>query len=278
MARRRLDTELVRRGLARSREHARSLVEAGAVLVRGAPADKPGRLVADGDPLVVQQEGPRFVSRGGDKLEAALARFGIDVTGRSALDAGASTGGFTDCLLQHGAARVVAVDVGYGQLHPRLRADPRVSVVERTNIRTAGVDELGGPFDLVTADLSFISLATVAPVLAGQMAAPGADVVVLVKPQFEAGRRAAGQGKGVIRDPVVRRDTLGRVASALAAAGATIMGAMASPVLGPAGNAEFLLWTRAHQGTAPPDAAAGTSLDAMLDAAVAEAPDTGTEA
>lgn len=245
------------------------------MLVGGAPADKPGRLVADADPVVVTHDDARFVSRGGDKLDAALERFGINVAGRTALDAGASTGGFTDCLLQRGAAHVVAVDVGYGQLHPRLRADARVTVVERTNIRAADGRALGGPFEVVTADLSFISLTTVAPLLAGDLAAPGADVVVLVKPQFEAGRQAANRGRGVIRDPGLRRDALGRVASALVSAGATIMGAMASPVLGPAGNAEFLLWAEARSATGGSDAAATAARDAMLDAAVAEAPDAG---
>lgn len=268
MVRRRLDHELVRRGLAASREQARALVEDGAVLVRGAQADKPGRLVGEDEALVVQSP-PRFVSRGGEKLDAALDRFAVVVEGRRAVDAGASTGGFTDCLLQRGARHVVAVDVGHGQLHPRLRQDPRVSVFERTNVRDLEAAAIGGPFDLVTADLSFISLTSVAPVLAGKLAAAGGDVVVLVKPQFEAGRQAVRRGRGVVRDHAVRREALERAASALARAGATIMGAMASPLLGPAGNAEFFLHARAH-------GSAETSqphLSAMLDAAVAEAPD-----
>jgi 23S rRNA (cytidine1920-2'-O)/16S rRNA (cytidine1409-2'-O)-methyltransferase len=268
VVRRRLDHELVRRGLATSGEQARSLVEDGAVLVGGAQADKPGRLVAEDEALVVRSP-PRFVSRGGEKLDAALECFAVTVAGRRALDAGASTGGFTDCLLQRGARHVVAVDVGHGQLHPRLRQDPRVSVFERTNVRTLDVGTVGGPFELVTADLSFISLASVAPALAGDLAAPGADVVVLVKPQFEAGRRAVQQGRGVVRDPGVRRASLERAASALTRAEATIMGAMASPLLGPAGNAEFFLHARAHEAgpTSRPE------LSAMIDAAVAGAPD-----
>jgi len=275
----------VRRGLAGSRESARALVESGAVLVGGAPAGKPARMVSESEPVVVVGGTARFASRGGDKLDAALDRFVIDVTDRRCLDAGASTGGFTDCLLQRGAAAVVAVDVGYGQLAPRVRRDPRVTVRERTNVRALPADDVpDGGFDLVVADLSFISLTTVAPVLAGAVAAPGADVVVLVKPQFEAGRAEVSRGRGVIRDPAVRRRALGAVASAIASQGATIMGAMASPLLGPAGNAEFLLHARAHTallgaGTGPvgpapavadaPDAAVA----AMLDAAVADAPD-----
>lgn len=268
MVRRRLDSELVRRRLAQSRRHARSLVEAGAVLVSGATADKPERLVASGEPVVVRGPGPRFVSRGGEKLDAALSGFGVDPAGRRVLDAGASTGGFTDCLLQHGAAAVVAVDVGYGQLAASLRADPRVTAVERTNIRHLQASTVGGPFGLVVGDLSFISLATVAPVLAGDLALSGADLVLLVKPQFEAGREAARRGGGVVRDPVVRRQALGRAAGALLDAGASIMGAMASPLLGPAGNAEFFLWARAHD----PAGTAAAELEAMLGAAVSRAP------
>jgi len=267
--RRRLDTELVRRGLADSRESARLLVEQGAVLVSGSRADKPARLVAPSDPVVViGTDSPRFVSRGGHKLEAAIDRFSLVVAGRRCLDAGASTGGFTDCLLRHGASTVVAVDVGHGQLDGRLRSDDRVEVRERTNIRTLAASAVGGEFDLLVADLSFISLVTVAPVLVGSLARGGADVVVLVKPQFEAGRTEVSRGKGVIRDPALRRAALEKVASAFASQGATIMGAMASPLLGPAGNAEFLLHAVAHG--APADS--GTWADA-LDGAVAEAPD-----
>ncbi len=297
-------------------------MEAGAVLVGGAAADKAARLVAAHDPVVVLGVGPRFVSRGGDKLAAALETFGIDVARRRALDAGASTGGFTDCLLQAGAAEVVAVDVGYGQLHPRLRADPRVTVLERTDLRhlpaqlaphpraapagggwpseepgppsggqpaeAAGElagDQLGpapgpaageepGPafgdaasqepttaFDVVVADLSFISLTAVVPLLAGPLAGAGADLVLLVKPQFEAGRREVSRGRGVIRDPQVRRRAVQRVASAVEAAGASIMGVMASPVAGRAGNVEYLLHARAHL---PPDEpSAGASPEAL---------------
>jgi 23S rRNA (cytidine1920-2'-O)/16S rRNA (cytidine1409-2'-O)-methyltransferase len=262
----------VRRGLVASRAHAHEVIARGAVRVGGAVADKAARLVAENDAILVDGDGRRFVSRGGDKLEAALERFPIAVSGRRCLDAGASTGGFTDCLLQRGAAHVVAVDVGYGQLHPRLRDDPSVDVRERTNIRSLSADDDGdGPFDLIVADLSFISLATVVPVLAGALAPPGTDLVLLVKPQFEVGRIEVSRGRGVVRDPVLRRSALARVASALMSAGATIMGAMASPVLGPAGNAEYLLWARAGSSGSP--AASTFDVAAALDAAVAESPD-----
>ena len=201
---------------------------------------------------------PRFVSRAGDKLAAALDHFDLDVSGLRALDAGASTGGFTDCLLQRGAARVVAIDVGYGQLHERLRADLRVDVHERRNVRDLAAGDLGAPFPLVVADLSFISLRTVLPNLAA-VAAPGADLVLLVKPQFEAGRREASQGRGVIRDPAVWRRVLGEVVDAVRALGGAIMGVMVSPITGAEGNVEFLLHARLAPDTAaampPPDTA-----------------------
>lgn len=273
MPRRRLDTELVRRGLAPSRELAQDLIAAGSVLVGGSAADKPARMVADTDQLVVLAQASPFASRGGEKLDAALRRFEIDVAGRRALDAGASTGGFTDCLLQHGAGHVVAVDVGYGQLHPRLRADRRVTVLERTNVRFLSAADLGGRFDLVVADLSFISLRLVLPVLVTELSQPGADAVVLAKPQFEAGRQEVSKGRGVVRDPAVRRQALAEVASAAADCGASIMEVMASPVLGPAGNAEFLLHLRAPGDSDAPAGLAGHALDQRLEAVVGEAPD-----
>jgi 23S rRNA (cytidine1920-2'-O)/16S rRNA (cytidine1409-2'-O)-methyltransferase len=200
--------------------------------------------VAPYEAVVVRGDGPRFVGRGGEKLAAALDRFAVPVDGSRALDAGASTGGFTDCLLQHGARRVTAVDVGYGQLHERLRADPRVESVERTNVRDLVPGDLGPPFDVVVADLSFISLRTVLAPLLGQ-AAPDAHVVLLVKPQFEAGRDEAARGHGVIRDPAVWRRVLNEVLIALQATGAAIMGAMVSPLTGADGNVEFLVHARA---------------------------------
>jgi 23S rRNA (cytidine1920-2'-O)/16S rRNA (cytidine1409-2'-O)-methyltransferase len=226
-----------------SRERAAQAVADGVVLVNGSVADRPSRLVAAGEPITIAGPLPRFVSRGGDKLDAAIEHFGIDVTGRRVLDAGASTGGFTDCVLQRGAREVVAVDVGYGQLHERLRADPRVRMLERVNVRGIDADAIGGPVDLVVADLSFISLRTVAPALLA-CAAPGADLVLLVKPQFEAGRQEASKGKGVIRDPVVRARTVAEVQGTFVSLGAAIMGHMESPITGADGNVEFLLHAR----------------------------------
>lgn len=232
--------------------------------VGGAPADKAARLVAPDEPIHVLGPPPRFVGRGGEKLDAALERFGVAVAGRRAYDLGASTGGFTDCLLQRGAATVVAIDVGYGQLHERLRADPRVEVHERTNVRHLQPGEVGSPADVLVADLSFISLRTVLPAVL-PLAVPGADLVALVKPQFEAGREEAARGRGVISDPLIWRRVLEEVATALAAAGAAMMGAMASPLTGADGNVEFLV----HARTAPAQTAVAVA--AVLDAAVAEA-------
>jgi 23S rRNA (cytidine1920-2'-O)/16S rRNA (cytidine1409-2'-O)-methyltransferase len=238
--RRRLDAELVRRGLVASRTEAQQAVEAGLVTVDGAPALKSARQVAPEQAVVLAAPPRAHVSRGGDKLAHALEEFGLDVTGRHCLDAGASTGGFTDCLLQRGAGQVVAVDVGYGQLHDRLRTDGRVVVRERTNIRDLAPEDLPPPPpELVVADLSFISLAGVLPRLR-ELAAPHAEAVVLVKPQFEAGRDQVGRG-GVVRDPEVWRACLQRVAEAAAAVGWPVRNATASPLLGPAGNVEFLL-------------------------------------
>jgi 23S rRNA (cytidine1920-2'-O)/16S rRNA (cytidine1409-2'-O)-methyltransferase len=257
----------VRRGLASNRQQARVAIESGRVLVAGAPADKSARLVSPAEAVVLQGPPPRYVSRGGAKLEAALERFAVDVAERRALDAGASTGGFTDCLLQRGAASVVAVDVGHGQLDARLRNDPRVTVLERTHVRNLDEETVpGGPVDVVTADLSFISLTAVAPVLVGPVVVSGGDVVVLVKPQFEAGRAQVSRGRGVVRDPETWRQAIATVASALGAAGAAIMGAMASPVTGTAGNTEFLLHALAGRPPVPDDRVRG-----LADMAVAEA-------
>jgi 23S rRNA (cytidine1920-2'-O)/16S rRNA (cytidine1409-2'-O)-methyltransferase len=185
------------------------------------------------------------VSRGGDKLSAALDEFDIDVTGRRALDAGASTGGFTDCLLQRGAAHVLAVDVGHGQLHERLRRDGRVEVRDRTNVRGLDADDIGGPVGIVVADLSFISLRVVLPALLS-CAATGADLVLLVKPQFESTRQEAARGKGVIRDEAIRARVLDEVLAALGSLGAAIVGTMVSPLTGADGNVEFLVHARKH--------------------------------
>ena len=260
-ARRRLDIELVNRGLATDRAEASSLVVAGRVLVGGAVAVKPSRQVGASEPVVVLGPPPRFASRGGEKLDAALEHFGLGVAGKDVLDAGASTGGFTDCLLQRGAASVVAVDVGHGQLLARLRADPRVEVMEKANVRHMRPEDVGGRrFDVVVADLSFISLMMVADALLG-LAKPGADLVVLVKPQFEAGRAVVSKGKGVVRDPRVWASVLCDVAGAFEAGGAAVAGGMASPLLGAEGNVEFFLHLRTGGVPAPPSD--GSSLRAI---------------
>ena len=239
--RRRLDVELIRRGLASSRAEAATLVAAGRVLVSGAVADKAARQVGSAEPVILSGGPSPFVSRGGEKLAAALDEFRLEVASRSALDVGASTGGFTDCLLQRGAALVVAVDVGHGQLHPKLRSHPRVEVMEGLNARYLHPDRLAGRrFDLVVADLSFISLRTVAPALVS-VCKPGADLVVLVKPQFEAGRAVVSKGRGVVRDPQVWKDVICSVAAEFDACGAPIVGGSVSPLLGSSGNAEFFL-------------------------------------
>lgn len=240
-ARRRLDAELVRRGLAGGRSEAAELILAGRVLVGGAPADKVARQVAPSEPVVVVGPQARFASRGGEKLDAALTAFGIDVQARGALDAGASTGGFTDCLLARGASAVLAADVGHGQLLERLRHDPRVEVREHCNIRFLAPTDLGGRrFSMVVADLSFISLRTVAPALVG-LAAPGADLVVLVKPQFEAGRAVVSRGRGVVRGREVWEAALVSVTQAFSGEGAVPLAAMVSPITGANGNVEFFV-------------------------------------
>jgi len=245
----RLDRELVRRGLAPSREAAQEAIAAGQVTVDGAPGRKPSTLVTRGQQLVVRGPGRRFVSRGGDKLDGALDALGLDVSGRIGLDAGASTGGFTDVLLQRGARTVVAVDVGYGQLAWKLRGDDRVIVLERTHARDLTPDDLH-PYlpDLVVADLSFISLASVLPALR-RVAAPDADWCCLVKPQFEAGPSFVERG-GVVRDPAGWRAALEQVAQAADDLGLGIRAGTVSPLPGPAGNIEFFLWLRAEPSTA----------------------------
>jgi 23S rRNA (cytidine1920-2'-O)/16S rRNA (cytidine1409-2'-O)-methyltransferase len=234
---------LVERGLAASRSQAQALVLAG--LVRGHA--KPGEQVAEDVELLVDTP-PRFVSRGGQKLQNALDAFALDVSGRDCADIGASTGGFTDCLLQAGAARVVAVDVGYGQLHPRLRSDPRVTVLERVNARS--LTELPFPPELVVCDVSFISATkALPPVLA--LAAPGWEALVLVKPQFEAGRSEVA--KGVVRDPEVQRRVLRGVIEAARAWGAVTIGVVDSDLPGPKGNREFFVHLVHRPGEPNPD-------------------------
>ncbi len=258
----RLDVALVARGLAESREKAQSLIVAGLVSVDGRPAQKSAELVGPDAALTVQTA-DGFVSRGGDKLEHALATFGIVVDGLICLDAGASTGGFTDVLLRRGARRVYAVDVGHGQLDWRLRGDPRVVVMERTNVRT--LDVLPELVDVAVADVSFISLRLVLPSI-GRLARPGAPIVTLVKPQFEAGKDQVPRG-GVVRDPAVHRRVLLDLWAWALAHGLTPRGLTPSPIRGPAGNVEFLLWLRNE----PSDSAELPGSAAAAEAAVAAA-------
>jgi 23S rRNA (cytidine1920-2'-O)/16S rRNA (cytidine1409-2'-O)-methyltransferase len=250
-ARRRLDAELVRRRLARSREQAVELIAAGRVTVGGQRAAKAATQVETSAAIVVAAaagDEPGYASRGGHKLAGALEAFGagpdgLRVSGRRCLDAGASTGGFTDVLLRAGARQVVAVDVGYGQLVWELRNDPRVVVVDRTNVRELTLDQIGGePVELVVGDLSFISLTLVLPALV-RCAVPEADLALMVKPQFEVGRERLGSG-GVVRDPALHAESVRTVAAAAAAQGLGVLGVTASPLPGPSGNVEYFLWLR----------------------------------
>ena len=264
----RLDAELVRRGLARSREQAQELVAAGQVRVPGRTTVKAATQVTPAEPIVVEEPaGEDYVSRGGHKLAGALDAFaphGLEVSGRRALDAGASTGGFTDVLLRRGAASVVCVDVGYGQLAWSLQTDERVTVLDRTNVREldpATHHQIGDPVDLVVGDLSFISLRLVLPALVS-VAGEAADLVLMVKPQFEVGREALGPG-GVVREPELRAEAVRSVAEAAAAVGLGVAGVTASPLPGPAGNVEYFLWLRRDAEPLDPGA---------LERAVAEGP------
>jgi 23S rRNA (cytidine1920-2'-O)/16S rRNA (cytidine1409-2'-O)-methyltransferase len=245
-----------------TRSQARSLIMEGRVRVNGAPATKPGANVREDAQIEIERP-RRFVSRGGEKLEHALEAFHLDVTGKDVLDVGASTGGFTDCVLQRGAAHVVAVDVGYGQLDWRLRNDPRVTVMERTNFRHLPDDAFEEAFDLIAIDTSFISLRTIVA-RAATFLAPDGEIVALVKPQFEAGRERLGKG-GVVRDPEVHRAVLREVRDAMAHLGLAAVDLTPSPLLGPAGNREFLMRIRPK----------GTSVsDEVIDALVSEGPST----
>jgi 23S rRNA (cytidine1920-2'-O)/16S rRNA (cytidine1409-2'-O)-methyltransferase len=245
VARRRLDSELVRRGMARSREQAALLIASGRIEVRGIKASKPATGVDADTPLRLtgDSDGAAYASRGGHKLAGALdALPGLTVAGRRCLDAGASTGGFTDVLLRRGAAGVVAVDVGYGQLAWSLRTDSRVTVVERTNVRTLTPEQIGGPVELTVADLSFISLRLVLQALTACTRGDG-DLLPMVKPQFEVGRERLGSG-GVVRDPGLRAEAVIGVAREALRSGWGVAGVTPSPLLGPSGNVEFFLWLR----------------------------------
>lgn len=269
--RRRLDAELVRRKIARSREHAVEMIKAGRVMVGGFPATKPASVVEPEVSIKVEaSEDDHWASRGAHKLLGALAAFeplGLSVTGKKVLDAGASTGGFTDVLLRRGAAEVVAVDVGYGQLIWRLQNDPRVRVLDRTNIRALTVDLCGGPCDLMVGDLSFISLKLTLPAIAAALR-EGADLLPMVKPQFEVGKERLGQG-GVVRSPQLRAEVTREVADFAATLGLSTKAVAASPLPGPSGNVEYFLWLVKDGGaTAPSD----EELAEMITRAVKEGP------
>ena len=258
----RLDAELVRRGLARSREQAADLIESRSVLVIGIPATKPATQVDAETSITIVGERDEYVSRGGHKLAGALDAFPqIKVAGRRALDAGSSTGGFTDVLLKRDVAAVVAVDVGYGQMAWEIRQDPRVTVLDRTNVRHLTISQIGDPVDLIVADLSFISLALVLPALV-EVSGAGADFLVMVKPQFEVGREKLGAG-GVVRDPLLRKAAVKEVADAALEMGLGCEGVVASSLPGPSGNVEYFLWLK--------EGSTAVSEEA-LDAAIAEGP------
>jgi 23S rRNA (cytidine1920-2'-O)/16S rRNA (cytidine1409-2'-O)-methyltransferase len=284
----RLDAELVRRKLFASREQAAAAIAEGRVSVAGQPARKAATAVtADVSIVVRDPDRVEWASRGAHKLLGALEIFtdgsrydpALAVAGRRCLDAGASTGGFTDVLLHAGVASVVAVDVGYGQIIWRLRNDPRVTVVDRTNVRSLTPEQIGGPVQIVVADLSFISLLVVLPALVGCVeAAPGrpADFILLVKPQFEVGRERVGRG-GVVRDPQLRADALRQVAGAACELGLRVRGIAPSPLPGPAGNVEYLLWLALVADPADPlPALAGDALEAEIVGQVSRSPDSGT--
>jgi len=266
VARRRLDAELVSRRLSRSRDQAREFIESGLVVVNGVVAMKPATQVDATASIVVSDavQPDSYVSRGAYKLIGALEQFGASglvVTGRKALDAGASTGGFTEVLLERGAHHVCALDVGYGQLAWALRQDPRVTVIERVNVREVTADLLPYAPDLITADLSFISLSLVVPALS-RVADPACDFVLMVKPQFEVGRHQVGSG-GVVREPALRAQAVRKIADAGASLGLGVAGVTASGLPGPSGNVEFFLWLR--KGAPPVD-------DHRIEEAVAEGP------
>lgn len=251
----RLDSELVRRGLARSREHASTLITEGAVSVSGAVVTKPASQLTTDQAIVVREPEETWASRGAHKLLGALAVFeplALVIEGRRALDAGASTGGFTDVLLRRGVREVVAVDVGYGQLVWALQSDDRVTVLDRTNIRTVTAESIGGMVDLIVSDLSFISLNLVLPALTG-VCEPGGDIVLMVKPQFEVGKENLGK-KGVVRDPDLHADAVHRVCETAQSLGWGTRALAPSPLPGPAGNVEYFCWLRTD--APPPDLAA----------------------
>ena len=258
----RLDERVVREGLAESRSAAQSLILAGRVLVDDEPVDKAGTRIALGSAVRLKGGARAFVSRGGDKLAAALDALGIEPSGWRCIDVGASTGGFTDCLLQRGAQHVVALDVGHGQLHSRLRLDPRVDAREKINARHLEPAQFTAPIDFFVVDVSFISLSLVLPAI--DACAPAAEGLLLVKPQFEVGRDQVGKG-GVVREEGLRRDSANRVAAAAAALGRTELGRVESAVPGPKGNREIFLWISARHDDAIVEADAGVDADLEVD-------------
>lgn len=240
---------MLKKGLVQSRQRARSLIMAGKILVNQQPVDKPGALISDADFIRLKGEDIAYVSRGGLKLEAALHAFGIDVSNMVCIDVGASTGGFTDCLLQQGAARVYAVDVGYGQLAWRLRQDSRVVVIERTNIRYMPFETVGRQVDMITIDVSFISLKIVVPVVLKYMKQNSA-IIALIKPQFEVGKGKVGKG-GVVRDPQLQAEVLSDLNAFFSGSGLLNANTIESPIPGPKGNKEFvILLKQVHRYTA----------------------------
>jgi 23S rRNA (cytidine1920-2'-O)/16S rRNA (cytidine1409-2'-O)-methyltransferase len=239
---RRLDLILLEKGLAKSRQRAQAQIMAGGVLVNDQPADKPGKLIAPDDRITLRGKDIPFVSRGGLKLEAALNAFQLDVAGRICLDVGASTGGFTDCLLKNGAQRVYAVDVGYGQLAWKLRQDPRVEVIERTNIRKMPTDALPHPVDLATIDVSFISLKIVVPAVI-KFINNEAHILALIKPQFEVGKSQVGKG-GVVRNPALHNEVIDSLSDFFSNIGLLSESIFPSPLLGPKGNREFFIFLK----------------------------------
>lgn len=256
----RLDLIVHQRGLAPTREKARGMIMAGEVSVNGVIVDKPGTKFPETIEIALKEK-PRFVSRGGEKLEGALKHFPIVVTDTTCADVGASTGGFTDCLLQNGASRVYAIDVGYGILDSTLRNDPRVVVMERTNARH--LESLPEPVSLVVIDASFISLKLILPPIQNWLT-PQSDIIALIKPQFEAGKKEVDKGAGVIRDPNIHRRVLHEVADFALSLGFKLTGLERSPLLGPAGNVEFLAWFQpSATGSAP-----GLNLDSAIDHAL----------
>jgi len=265
----RIDLLLVEQGRFPSREQAQRAVMAGQVFYDGCLIDKPGAAVAPGGEIQIRGNPCPYVSRGGIKLESALSEFGIDVAGRVALDSGASTGGFTQCLLQRGASRVYAVDVGYGQLAWNLRCDERVKVIERTNLRYLTPAELGERVEFVTLDLSFISLAKVLGAVR-ELLRPGGEVLALVKPQFEAGREQVGKG-GIVKDPAVQGSVLEQVSAAACQLGFQIRGVTCSPIQGADGNIEFFMWLGYDPQAAPGAALAPEQASRVVAAARAAA-------